>query len=166
MDLPDVIDPLCIVVSRDQVESGDASEVLKTLKGFLASPAKAKSFQERLDIAFHGYDDDRRELFEIPTVREFVYKLDEGFPFWLFFLSKQHLGLQCILHCFLLPFLTGEARAKTHPNQLGELLTHRWFPAMNQVCQFAGLTETENRLLTERSTQYFMNGLLPYPEQN
>ena len=44
---------------------------------------------ERLSIAFHGYDQDVRELDEIREVRDFVYMLDDKFPYWLFFLSKK-----------------------------------------------------------------------------
>jgi hypothetical protein len=52
----------------------------------MQSPESAKEFFERVDIAFHGYDHDSRELFEIPDVRAHANQLDEQFPFWLFFL--------------------------------------------------------------------------------
>ena len=74
---------------------------------------------ERVEISFHGYDHTPQELFEIPEVRNFVYQLDEQFPFWLFFLSKRHLGLQCLLFCFLPPFLTEDARSRIFPERIG-----------------------------------------------
>ena len=89
----------------------------------MSTPARARSFFEQLDIAFHGYDNDQRELFEIPEVRDFVNWLDDQFPFWLFFLTKKGLGLQCIMLCLMPPHLTDEARKTVLPRRLDELLS-------------------------------------------
>lgn len=42
---------------------------------------------ERISISFEGYNEDNRELDEIPEVRDFIYELDDKFPYWLFFLT-------------------------------------------------------------------------------
>src|SRR6185312_10390513 len=100
--LPDALnscDFLSVVVSREDVEAGDISSTMNVLQRLLASPATARKFFGRVDIMFDGYNGFAAELFEISEVRTFVYKLDEKFPFWLFFLSKHHLGLQCLLFC-------------------------------------------------------------------
>ena len=105
-------DPLCIVVSRDEVCRQDTSSVLSILKSLLKTPDTARAYMERVDVGFHGYDEDPRELDEIEEVREYVHKLDAAFPYWLFFLSKHMLGLQCIVFCHLLPFLTERGKAE------------------------------------------------------
>ena len=149
--------PLCIVVSRQEVESGDIQPSLSILKKLITSPEVARANMEMVDISFHGYDKCREELFELPEVRKYVHELDSQFPYWLFFLSKHYLGLQCLIHCFLLPHLIDEAKAELHPKQLESLL-NRWFPAMNQVADFAGLSDDDNRKLTERVELYIQNG--------
>lgn len=68
------------------------------------------------------------------------------------------LGLQCLAHCFLPPFLTAEARQRIHREQLVELLSKRWFPAMNQVCEWVGFSEVQIETLTNRSVDYLFNG--------
>jgi hypothetical protein len=85
MGLPESIDPVVVLVSRAEVEANDISSPLNALRTLTQSVATAREFCERVDIAFHGYDQDSRELFEIPEVRNFVHRLDEQFPFWLFF---------------------------------------------------------------------------------
>jgi hypothetical protein len=75
---------LIVIVGRDEVESGLPSTTLACLEGLVASPTRALSLCECVDIAFHGYDDDGRELWEIPDVRRFVSALDDRFPFWLY----------------------------------------------------------------------------------
>lgn len=159
--LYDVADPLVVVVSRAEVESMNPSVSLEILKRLIESPERARDFVERVDIVFHGYDDTREELFEIPEVREFVHQLDQQFPFWLFFLSKYHQGLQCLVHCFLPPFLKEEARSRIFPDRLGALLTNRWLPAMNHMCQFVGYTQQQIDRLTDRAVEYITAGRFP-----
>ena len=147
-----------IVVSREEVQSGDTSSVLVALRSLLKSPATASKYFEQIEIAFDGYNNHAEELFEIQEVREYVFSLDEEFPFWLFFLDKSGLGLQCISLCFLPPYLTDEARADIFPRELDGLLTRRWFPAMNQICEWVGMSEEDIEALSERSVEYLLRG--------
>ncbi len=164
MDSSPLFQPLYILISREEVEAQDVAAPLATLKSLITSPEVARSYMENVDVVFGGYDGDSRELFEIPEVRDYAYKLDNEFPYWLFFLSKYGLGLQCLLLCFLPPYLTEEARATIHPERTRELLLDRWLPAMNQVSEFAGLSGDEIDQLTERAISYIANGSLPLPE--
>ena len=150
---------LMLVISREEVESQDVTNAVSTLKSLLETPEKAKLYRENVDLAFFGYDDDTRELFEIPEVRDFAFKLDDQFPFWLFFLTKFGTGLQCLFFCMMPPFLTKEAQARIYPERLSELLMNRWFPAMNQICDYVGMSEKEVEPLTERGVSYFTEGV-------
>ena len=150
--------PFVIVVARDEVEGRVAPTSTDSLKSCLSSPARVRSFFEKVDIAFHGYDDDKRELFEIPEVRNFVSRLDDQFPFWLFFLTKEGLGLQCIMLCLMPPYLTEEAKRTVLPERLDELLSKRWFPAMNQICMVAGFSERQIEELSDAVVSYFVKG--------
>lgn len=152
---------LTVVISKKEVAECDVSSTLRTLNRLLESPKIARSYRERVDIAFDGYDHCGEELYEIPEVRNYVYQLDESFPYWLYFLSKQHTGLHALLFCFLPPFLTEEAQARTYPVEINDLLTRRWFPALNHVGEFVGMSDKENEDLTERTFKYISNG--PFP---
>jgi hypothetical protein len=152
------VGPLIVVVSREEVETGDISPALSVFQSALSSKEKAMSLCDNMDIAFDGYNHDPRELFEIPGVRDFAYRLDDEFPYWLFFLSKRHLGLQCLTFCALPPFLTDEAKAQVFPTKIDELLSSRWFPAMNHMCSYVGFSEDEIEKLTNRVIDYIMRG--------
>lgn len=152
------LDPLIVVVSRKEVDELNVEPALSTLRQIMASQPSAKTFMEKVDIAFHGYDQDPRELFEVDEIRAYVHKLDEQFPYWLFFLSKYHLGLQCLMFCFLLPHLTDKAKARLHPQQLEALLTNRWGPALFHMAAFAGLSEDQADAIAQRSMKYFIEG--------
>lgn len=149
-----------IVASKQVVLAGDTTSVLDALRALLASPEVALQWRERVDFAIDGYNDVEWELFEIEPVRDFVAKLDAEFPYWLFFLSKHGLGLQCITLCFMPPFLTPDGKANHFPQRLESLLTRRWFPAMNQVCQWVGLPEEEIERMSYRAIDYLTTGRL------
>lgn len=154
----EMYNPIGVIISRAEVEDQDIRPAMSVLRRFLESPQIARNYMENVIIAFDGYNNTGTELFEIPEVRNYVYKLDAQFPFWFYFLSKYYSGLQCIMLCFLPPYLTEEAQHEIFPARLGKLLEARWVPAMNQVCEFAGLAENEIEELTNRMGLYISNG--------
>lgn len=151
-------DFLYIVVSKQDILLGNTQSTIDVLKSLTRSPEDALKWRERVDIMFDGYNDTQWELFEISEVRDFVYQLDEAFPFWLFFLSKAHFGLQSIMLCFLPPFLKPEAKAEIYPKKIGQLLEDRWIPAMNHVCEFAGMTERGIEQMIDSVMEYIRAG--------
>jgi hypothetical protein len=155
------IAPLVIVVSKDDVEVGNIAPTLQVLQTLLESPDKIRIMREKVEISFHGYDQFPQELDEIPAVRNFVAALDHKFPYWLYFLTKHFTGLQCIVHCFLLPYLTPQAYKETNLPRVQQLLETRWFPAMNHLAEIAGISEELIEHMTEKVTNYLINGPIP-----
>lgn len=153
-----MIDPLIIVVGRNDVEAGDLQPTLQVLMGLLSDATTMRQYREGVDIAFHGYDADPRELFEIPEVRGFVAALDGAFPYWLYFLSREYTGLQAIAFCFLPPYLKEEARQRIWPQRLTELVERRWAPAAVDLATKAGWTATDIDQLFTTAAHYFLEG--------
>lgn len=149
-------DFMTIIVSKEEILSGDTKGVLEALRALISTPESALQWKEKLDFAVDGYNDVQSELFEIPEVREFITAVDEEFPFWLFFLSKHAVGLQFIAYCFLPPFLNPDASKRVFLERLDDLLSRRWFPAMNQVCDWVGLSEIEIESMSDRSVDYLL----------
>ncbi len=155
---PECIGPLVIVVSRNEIERNDTSAAMATLKRLLLNRENIRAFCTRVDLCFDGFDHTREELFEIPQVRNFVYALNEQFPYWLYFLSREFLGLHCLAHCFLPPHLTAKARMMVHPERLSALIDKRWGPALFHICTLADQTEAEADELLQSALQYFASG--------
>ena len=149
-------EPLLIVVSREEVEALDTSEALNSLNKLLESPFYARHYKEYVDISFSGYDDWQEEVYEIMEVRNYVYKLDEQFHYWLYFLSKEMSGLYALAMCFIPPFLKDDIKEKYVKEGLADLLTNRWIPAMNRIGEFVEMGEDENNEMTEKSVLYFI----------
>lgn len=153
--------PLLILISRDEVIREDISGPLSILEHLISSREIIRANMLNVDVSFSGYGNTREELFEIPEVRNYVYKLDGEFPFWLYFLSRSFTGLQSLAHCYLLPYLTEEARIETHPKQLADLIERRWGPALDRICSAAGHSELEANELLDSALKYFTSGPIP-----
>jgi hypothetical protein len=103
-------DALTVIASRKEVLARNTREVCNALRGLTASRDLTLKWRERVDFRIHGWDHSTEELFENPDVRDFVYELDEVFPFWLFFLSKHTDSLKFVTLCFLPPYLSPDGR--------------------------------------------------------
>lgn len=156
-------DPLILLIDRSEIEAGDTANAEAFFSMLTRSEESIRFWFERVDLAFYGYDHVREELDEIPEVRDYVQKLDGVFPYWLYFLTKNGLGLQCVLHCHLPPFLTEAGRLEVHPPLVRQLLLGRWFPAMNTLWRGLGLPEALGVEVSERVFAYFAHGPLSSP---
>lgn len=80
---------LVLEVSRTEIESGLYSSALERLLVLTDSQSHALRYQEALFLQVVGYDDDHRELPEIPEVRAFFADLTQTWPHWMWFLSRE-----------------------------------------------------------------------------
>ncbi|MEI2721913.1 MAG: hypothetical protein V9E87_17650 [Gemmatimonadales bacterium] len=99
-----------------------------------------------------------RELFEIPEVRTFVSALDSVFPYWLYFMSRNFLGLQAIAFCLLPPMKMDKAGRKEWSDRLDDLIARRWAPANFHIAEYAQFNEKEADALFRDAMHYFIEG--------
>ena len=144
-----------IVIPEADVLSGDLERTLRALSVLVSSPTEARQLREAVDVAVSGYDDSPVELFEIPVIREFMSRLDEVFPYWLFFLSKSMPGLKFISLCLLPSNRTPEGKILVDLAPVERLLNDRWLPAMHQLCSWTAMTKDEVAAMTEQVHSYF-----------
>lgn len=151
------IDYLNIIISKESVLNNDLTEPMNILRQLTSSKYVIEYFRERVDISFDGYNNTRKELYEIPEIRNYVNELDNLFPYWLYFLSKNGNGLLVIIKCFLLPFLKPEAEQEVNGKKLQDYLERRGFLAMNHLCELTNISEEENIEMTYRLVNYLSN---------
>jgi hypothetical protein len=73
-----------IAIKRTEVEACDTSSVVRTLESFV--PGQCDLYRNSIDFAVIGYDDDPRDVWDIPEVREFYRKLFheyKGMFYWM-----------------------------------------------------------------------------------
>lgn len=157
MDIPDPllgVDLLMVMGSREEVESGDHSQTLATLTTLLRED-KCRQFRQRVMFGISGYDDDPRELFEIPEVRRWVIGLDAKWPYWFFFLwAGQRSTLPLIAFC-LCPFTVLPQGGKLIEPEALAAFQSRSFVAMNGICEWLGDSDEVNIEMSDRIMEVF-----------
>ena len=146
-------DWLGVVVDRTDVEALDVSRTATTLSSVLANRDTIERFRGRVDLAFHGYSNDPRELYEIPEVRHFCTKLDDAFPFWFFFLSAEGVTLGVIACCLCSVTKVRPGVVSFGPDLLQFMTRH--FEALNWLFDSFSLDERHNVEISGQLTEYF-----------
>jgi hypothetical protein len=114
----------------------------------------------RLDIFFSGYDNDRREIFEIPEIQEWIKAsmIEEKIP-WFFFLSTapSSQSIKALALCFSAEPVKGkDGKTKFQPVQknLQDFALIN-FSNMNDFMNEHKLTESMNIEISNRLNAYF-----------
>lgn len=77
---PGVSEPVVLLISRREVEAGDLGSVLSRLKVLLATREDAWLYRGQMTLVVDGYNNDPRELVDIPEVRTLLLGLESSWP--------------------------------------------------------------------------------------
>lgn len=142
----DFTDYTSLVITRDWVESLDISKVIEFFDRLMVSTELAFSKKGKIDISFHGYDSDSRELFEIPEVVIYAKAMAEKLPL-LFFCnpSPKLYGLKCIgLSCFNAHFVSCDRSVVKFDNYAFARFFYKQYELLNKITDWLGMTDEEN----------------------
>jgi hypothetical protein len=126
------VDWIGVVVSRQEVESQDIAPALRVLQSALYDAETVRMFQGQVGIAFHGYDSDPRELYQIREVCQFLRALDSQFPYWFYFLSTDDEALRMIAFCLCRTREIDPGLAYVDPQELRTFIESH-FAAINDL---------------------------------
>ena len=94
---------LILNVARESVEQADTRDIAPFLYDLTQAPEKALASRGNVAIILQGYENDSRELYEIPEARRWWQTLDSQFPELFYFLSpymeQRVLYISCLLPC-------------------------------------------------------------------
>ena len=96
---PGVSEPVVLLISRREVESGDIASVLSRLKPFLATREEAWRYRGQMTLVVDGYNNDPRELVDIPEVRTLLRGLEASWPHWAYFFNQVDDSIKLLLSC-------------------------------------------------------------------
>ncbi len=139
---PGITEPVVLLIARHQVETADIESVLSTLKPFLASREEIWRYRGQMVLVVDGYDNDPRELVEIPEVRSLLQSLDQRWPHWAFFFNQVDDSIKLLASCVCGNSYLGEGTTKIDPAKLLALV-ERAFASMNALFDAHGFPEKE-----------------------
>ena len=90
-----------LTISRSDIESQVTGSILERLLILIDTTENITLYKESLMFQVEGYDDDPRELCEVPEVRAFFGKITQEWPFFVWFIARGLGGLAFYfsLHC-------------------------------------------------------------------
>jgi hypothetical protein len=89
---PNLSNAAIIVLDFDKsdIEKFAVMDILGTVATLFEEP---KSYYNKVTFSISGYDNDAREIFEIPEIRKFMQFIDNCFPYWFYWLINDAIGM-------------------------------------------------------------------------
>lgn len=143
----DEADFMVIMFRREDVEQLHTGAAAVQLLTLVDQPERAARCAHRLVFAFEGYDDDARELPQIPQACDFMRALHEVFPWWLHFLAPQP-DLWAVLLRLLLSHPTADGQVRPVGAEEGRQL-------VQAMCQPMNVLHEHCQLPTPRAQEIF-----------
>ena len=86
-DISKQSDYIVLQIPQEAIQNCDTSEYVTLLNGATDSLQSFESAFQRYVFLISGYDNDQRELYQIPEVVSFIKDLNSKLPFWLYFIN-------------------------------------------------------------------------------
>ena len=86
-DISQQSDYIVLQISQEAIQNCDTSEYVTLLHGITGSLQSFEAPFQRYVFLISGYDDDPRELYQIPVVVSFIKDLNSKLPFWMYFVN-------------------------------------------------------------------------------
>lgn len=154
-------DLICCQFGRRHVEQSDFGDFLNNFASEKLPYGRVlHQMMGKFLFAVTGYDDDPRELNGIPEARRFYADFHRAWPYWLYFCELDDDRLKLMVYCCLenqtILKVEGQANYGTliSPLDLVRFISDD-FPAMNEMCERAGMTEREIYNRSKAVFEYF-----------
>jgi len=86
-DISQQSDYTVLQIPQEAIQNCDTSEYVTLLHGATDSLQSFEAAFQRYVFLISGYDDDPRELYQIPEVVSYIKDLNSKLPFWLYFIN-------------------------------------------------------------------------------
>ena len=139
---PGSSEPVALVISRREVERADLASVLSRLKIFLATREDAWRYRGQMTLVVDGYNDDPRELVDIPEVRSLLSRLEAEWPYWAFFFNQADDSIKLLLSCVAGARYLGRGAVEMDADLVAAAMA-RAFGGMNAVFERFNFPEDE-----------------------
>lgn len=144
------------IIDREEIEAFDVTRVRSFFDRLRSTPEIAVHCQGKVELAFHGYNEDPRELFEIQDVRNYVPLLSAALPELFFFArtGERASTLKTLAMCLTEVKIKSstpneqdqlEVEVATHP--IAEFL-ERHYPGLNEMTDWLNMPIEENKRIS------------------
>jgi hypothetical protein len=156
---------LLFAFTREEVEAADISGVVDRLNELVATRESAMAAKQRIALFTGDYDDDARELAEIPEVRVFIQRIFAACPFIFFLAFPASTTLATFADCCCRQVKRlDDQRVEFDPEDLKKFL-FTGFDGLNRVTQRFAISSDINRAITDDVMSVLFDGPKPLPSK-
>lgn len=142
-------DLLSLQIDRKDIEGCDISPYTSYIDSFFSTRESFMKCVARVEFCIDGYNDDSRELWEIPEVRDFLKKLDSARPYWAILQSPHGSWLRCLILCLVTIEKSKLGIRLVNPLEIEDLMD-RWYEGLNYISSRYSLPDSLNKELSFR----------------
>lgn len=144
------------IIDREDVESLDVSTIRSFFDRILRTRELAAHCQGKIEISFHGYDEDPRELFEVAEMRRYVPVLVDALPelFFFAYTGERAYTLKAIALCLSVvdvksrkPNKDNKIHVEFSTKEFANLLDSH-FLGLNQITEWLNMPIKENKRIS------------------
>ena len=135
------------MISRRQVESNDMASVVNEHKILLASREDCWLYRGQVSLVVDGYEDDPRELVDIPEVRAFLRDFTVQWPYWAFFFNQVDDSIILLGSCVCGKSYPGGGTVEMDVDKIKQFLLDG-FEGMNALFEKHGFPEAELEIMS------------------
>lgn len=138
-----------IEIQRESVETLDFYDFDKVFESFKETRPIALSYMQKVEISISGYDNDCRELYQIPEVQKYIKILIEQHPYLIFFLDLSLNFIKVILYAYInddsIKDISNNSRTININQDKWQEFIKKSFMGLNQLTNTLVLDESINR---------------------
>lgn len=128
-------------VPRDLIEEGDTEPITSALRHMVSTREQAMAFRQRIGVMVDGYDNNQRELWQVPEARAFFRRVFAECPFVMLLAHPDGALLKLLAACWIYDDgMTNEMQRQG----MGDFL-RRAFVGLNAMNHVVMLSAEQNR---------------------
>jgi len=138
-----VKDPVILLISREAVDHCDVERVFKhSVRYLMAAREDVILYRQQTSVVFEGWDEDPRELVDVPEVRTFVKAMAVRWPEWAYFFNQEDPSIALWTSCLAGTLFPGGGAVEIDVELLRTALD-RALSGMNSIYDLHGLSEKD-----------------------
>ena len=154
---PGVTEPIVLMFSRREVEAGDPRASVRRLNALFNARETIWRYRGQVALVVDGYNDDPRELVDVPEVRVFLARFIKAWPYWAYYFNQVDDSIKLLAACLCARRLLGAGQLEIDLDKLDVFLATE-FAAMNVIFDEHGFPEAEMKAISDGVIEVIMQG--------
>ena len=155
-------DRIIFMVDKSDIEKRNYSQLIMAFDRLEVNPELILNLKGKVDVWIQGYGEDRRELYEIKEVKEWITAIFKKKNSWAYFLAMDKpasfLKLLFICYAKVTRITPGKIyKIEIAYESLGYFISEL-FNGLNEFCDQHNISESTNRELSKKLTEYLSEG--------